>query len=140
MDTNQLRTANKFDVFWLDPETQKTLVIKYIEPWVWNDFIVFTEDNIEWLKKIDYEFTLLHDFSLFSSSDTLVGSIYDNLMKKLPPIPKNLRFAIVIDPHKNRMAEMGFEILEKVLYRKKKTYFVGSMEAAKIILSSQGFF
>ncbi len=140
MDINQLRNTNKLDIFWLNPESKKTLVIRYVEPWTWNDFILFTENNIEWLKQIHYEFALLHDFSLFSSSETLVGSIYDNLMKKLPPIPPTLRFAVVIDPNKKIMAEIGFEIIEKALYRKKKTYFVTSMDAAKKLLSSQGFF
>lgn len=134
MDLVELKKSEKYEVSWMNPQTENILIIKYVQPWQWADYVMFTQSNIEFLNVIQYPFAMLHDISLFPNVESATGSLYDNLMTKLPPVPPNLKSIIVVNPRKNAMMEVGFDIVQSIFLRKKIVFFVDTMDKAKDLL------
>ena len=138
MDLKNLVNKGKFEFYWLDPQSEKVLVLKYVQPWKWSDAVGFAQDNVKMLNSIDYKFAMVHDFSLYPNETSSAGDIHDSLWAKAPPMPSNLVMSIVVSARMNILLEMGFEIVEKAMFRRKINYFVDSMEAAKTLLIQKG--
>lgn len=134
MDLSELKKSEKFEVFWMNPKTENILIIKYIQPWQWADFVMFTRSNLEYFNAIDHPFAIVHDFSLFPNNEFSTGSIYENLATQVPPFPQNLKIIIMANPRKNTMMEVGFDIAQSAFFRRKIVFFVDTMDKAKDLL------
>jgi hypothetical protein len=118
---------------WKNPQTKKTLVVKYLRPWRWEDVVGALLDAKDIFELVDHSVAIVHDQLDFPSEQSTIGAIRD-LWGEMPPPPKNLRLCIVVAETKNNMLQIGFDIFEKVAFQKTITYFVDSMEEANKLL------
>jgi len=125
---------NIYKLDWKNPQTKKALVVKYLGPWRWEDVVGALQEAKGIFELVNHSVAIVHDQLDFPSEQSTIGAIRD-LWDKLPLPPKNLRICIVVAKTRNGMLEMGFDIFEKVAFRKSITHFVGSMEEANELLA-----
>lgn len=126
------------DVFlieWQDPNTKTILIVKYLKPWHWKNLADSLKEAEGYFKSIDHKAIIIHDQINFPAEQSTISAIKD-LWGRLPLPPANLQACIVVNPKKNYMLEIAFDIVEKTFFRRKVTRFVTTLEEVqKIILS-----
>ena len=123
----------------MDPNSPQVLVLKFIQPWRWVDFIEFVKANYDFLLSIDRKFALIYDASLFPIAEHKLATVYDDLVKQAPHNPPNLDLVIMLDPRNSSTLKMVFEILIRTTHRKRILHIVNSLEEATPVLAKNGF-
>ena len=129
--------GSKFELTWKDPNRKDILICKYIQPWAWEDTIGLFELMSPMFASVEHEVSLIHDQSTFPQTQTAIGAIRD-IWGKAPKPPKNLKICIIVAPQRFNMLETAFDVVEKLFFNKKITYFVDNMDNAKELLAKRG--
>lgn len=127
---------------WHNPN-KTILEIKYLGDAVLNDILSSNVDAFLMVKTIPHEVILIHNSQGYNVELDLlsVGKVHDAVYSKFPPIPKNLKFVIIILSQRTTRAMMGsaLEVLDKVFFRRKMTAVVASTQEAKAQIIKMGF-
>ncbi len=139
MDISEIKQSKKIEAFWLDPNSPKVVVLKFIQPWRWVDFVEFMHANYDFLLSVDQPFALMYDAMRFPITENRVAQVYDNLVTKAPPNPPKLALVVMLDPQNALNLSVSFEILMRATSRKRILHIVNSREAATQVLANNGF-
>lgn len=131
-----------YTIEWRNP-TKTILEIKYLGDAVLNDILSSNVDSFSMIETVPYEVLLIHNGQGYNVELGLlsVGKVHDSVYSKFPPVPKNLKFVVIILSQRATRAMMGsaLEILDRVFFRRKMTTVVASMQEAESQIVKMGF-
>lgn len=131
-----------YTIEWRNPENT-ILEIKYLGDAVLNDIRSSNVDSFSMIESMLHEVILVHNSQGYDVDLRLlsVGKIHDSVYSKFPPIPKNLKFVVIILSQRATRAMMGsaLEVLDRVFFRRKMTSVIASMQEAEAQIANMGF-
>ncbi len=131
-----------YTIEWRNP-AKTILEIKYLGDAVLNDILSSNVDAFSMIETVPHEVLLIHNGQGYNVELGLlsVGQVHDSVYSKFPPIPKNLKFVVIILSQRATRAMMGsaLEILDRVFFRRKMTTVVASMQEAESQIVKMGF-
>ncbi|MFM8877174.1 MAG: hypothetical protein ACKOGC_14000 [Anaerolineae bacterium] len=131
-----------YTIEWRNP-AKTILEIKYLGDAVLNDILSSNVDSFSMIETVPHEVLLIHNGQGYNVELGLlsVGQVHDSVYSKFPPIPKNLKFVVIILSQRATRAMMGsaLEILDRVFFRRKMTTVVASMQEAESQIVKMGF-
>ncbi|HND48743.1 MAG TPA: hypothetical protein PLL95_09285 [Anaerolineales bacterium] len=105
--------------------------IKHLGDAVLNDILSSNVESLSMIETVPHEIALIHNGQGYNVELGLlsVGKVHDSVYSKFPPVPKNLKFVVIILSQHATRAMMGsaLEILDRVFFRRKMTAVVASM-------------
>jgi hypothetical protein len=131
-----------YTIEWRDP-AKTILEVKYLGDAVLNDIFSSNVDAFSMIETVTHEAILIHnsqghnvDLGLLS-----VGKVHDSVYSKFPPVPKNLKFVIVVLSQRATRTMMGsaLEVLDRLFFRRKVTSVVASIQEAEAQILKMGF-
>jgi len=131
-----------YTIEWRNP-AKTILEIKYLGDAVLNDILSSNVDAFSMIETVPHEVLLIHNGQGYNVELGLlsVGKVHDSVYSKFPPVPKNLKFVVIILSQRATRAMMGsaLEILDRVFFRRKMTTVVASMQEAESQIVKMGF-
>ena len=131
-----------YTIEWRTPD-KTILEIKYLGDAVLNDIFSSNVDAFSMVETVPHEVLLIHNGQGYNVELGLlsVGKVHDSVYSKFPPVPKNLKFVVIILSQRATRAMMGsaLEILDRVFFRRKMTTVVASMQEAESQIVKMGF-
>jgi hypothetical protein len=131
-----------YTIEWRNP-AKTILEIKYLGDAVLNDILSSNVDSFSMIETVPHEVLLIHSGQGYNVELGLlsVGKVHDSVYSKFPPVPKNLKFVVIILSQRATRAMMGsaLEILDRVFFRRKMTTVVASMQEAESQIVKMGF-
>ena len=130
----------KYTIRWYN--LQKTvLMVEYIAIVGWDDILEAHNEASNILQEMSHEVILFHNGGESPPASMNVGSIHDQFYNRLPRPPKNLKFVLVLlgNPGVMRPFDASLEVLDKVFFKRKYTYVVGTMAEAEKVIAKAGF-
>ncbi len=131
-----------YTIEWRNP-AKTILEIKYLGDAVLNDILSSNVDSFSMIETVPHEVLLIHNGQGYNVELGLlsVGKVHDSVYSKFPPVPKNLKFVVIILSQRATRAMMGsaLEILDRVFFRRKMTTVVASMQEAESQIVKMGF-
>lgn len=131
-----------YTIEWRNP-AKTILEIKYLGDAVLNDILSSNVDSFSMIETMPHEVLLIHNGQGYNVELGLlsVGKVHDSVYSKFPPVPKNLKFVVIILSQRATRAMMGsaLEILDRVFFRRKMTTVVASMQEAESQIVKMGF-
>ena len=129
----------KYEVVWRDP--QKTvLMVNYLQNVTWEDVLAADIEAVAIIQQESHPVILFH-YAGKNNVDLIdIGSIKDLLYNKVPFPPPNMKLVIVLlNNYRSKTSlMMAMEVLDKVIFRRKLTYVVNTMEEAEAIIVKAG--
>ncbi|HNM37074.1 MAG TPA: hypothetical protein PKI33_08425 [Anaerolineales bacterium] len=117
--------------------------IKHLGDAVLNDILSSNVESLSMIETVPHEIALIHNGQGYNVELGLlsVGKVHDSVYSKFPPVPKNLKFVVIILSQHATRAMMGsaLEILDRVFFRRKMTAVVASMQEAEAQIMQMGF-
>jgi hypothetical protein len=133
---------NNYTIEWRNP-AKTILEIKYLDDAVLNDILSSNVEAFSMIETLPYEVILIHNSQGYNVELGLltVGKVHDSVYSKFPPVPKNLKFVIIILSQRATRAMMGsaLEVLDRLFFRRKVTSVVASMQEAEAQIIKLGF-
>ncbi|MFM8427436.1 MAG: hypothetical protein ACKOBL_19910 [Chloroflexota bacterium] len=131
-----------YTIEWRTPD-KTILEIKYLGDAVLNDIFSSNVDAFSMVETVPHEVLLIHNGQGYNVELGLlsVGKVHDSVYSKFPPVPKNLKFVVIILSQRATRAMMGsaLEFLDRVFFRRKMTTVVASMQEAESQIVKMGF-
>jgi len=131
-----------YTIEWRNP-AKTILEIKYLGDAVLNDILSSNVDSFSMIETVPHEVLLIHNGQGYNVELGLlsVGKVHDSVYSKFPPVPKNLKFVVIILSQRATRAMMGsaLEVLDRVFFRRKMTSVVASMQEAEVQIQNMGF-
>ena len=129
----------KYEVVWRDP--QKTvLMVNYLQNVTWEDVLAADIEAVAIIQQESHPVILFHHSGKNNIDLIDIGSIKDLLYNKVPFPPPNMKLVIVLlNNYRSKTSlMMAMEVLDKVIFRRKLTYVVNTMEEAEAIIVKAG--
>lgn len=131
-----------YTIEWRNP-AKTILEIKYLGDAVLSDILSSNVDAFSIINTVPHEALLIHNSQGYNVELGLlsVGKVHDSVYSKFPPVPKNLKFVVIILSQRATRALMGsaLEVLDRVFFRRKMTSVVASMQEAEVQILQMGF-
>ena len=129
-----------YEISWRNPQ-MTVLMVTYHADVGWDDIIGANVEALDRIKVLPQEIILFHNAGPYKVKQFGFGVAHDLLYNRLPRPPKNLKFIVTLmsDPAQQKSFYGAAELLDKLFFRRKYAYVVGSLVEAERLIAQAGF-